>query len=486
MILSDTHASTVTNNRFAPLLLLGVMVVFFQATLAELMQRWIKWDESLSHGLIVNIVFIYLLFQSLPWQAQTRPTINKMVAVLLLALTSVIWFLFHLISITLLEQLSLLAMLYALFNASHGLRTTLSQRLLLLLPVFSLPVWDGMTDMLVQLSSIMVGNMIRLSGLPAMIAGNSITIPAGQIIIADGCSGIRYFQISLALAFIISLMNGYKEGRMLATLAVAAIIGLATNWIRIFIIVIVGYMTEMQSSLMHDHEYFGWALFATIMVPALYFAPVTKQSASPSNAPMSSERPMILFPLLALAIGPILSLAISLEPHPVELGRAFTDQALPSAPDQMPVRVTQPEGANTQNALAAATGRPVFAQVDHYERKTEKDKLVPYFARLFNNKYWVSTQDTDTRANGDTVFARMTHKHEGHSVLQLQWFQVGPYVTQSVIKAKLLQIPTLIGGKDGFTIYTVQTPCEESSCTEARKRVLDNLDKLLISPPRPQ
>jgi exosortase len=486
MILSDTHESTTTNNRFAPLLLLGVVVMLFQATLAGLMQRWMKWDESLSHGLIVNIVFVYLLFQSLPWQAQARPTINKLVAVILLALTSVIWFLFHLISITLLEQLSLLALLYALFNASHGLRTTLSQRLLLLLPVFSLPVWDGMTDSLVHLSSIMVGSMIRLSGLPAIIAGNSITIPAGQIIIADGCSGIRYFQISLALAFIISLMNGYKEGRMLATLAVAASIGLATNWIRIFIIVIVGYVTEMQSSLMHDHEYFGWALFAAIMLPALYFAPVTKPSASPSMTPASSARPMILLPVLALAIGPLLSLAVSLEPHPVAFVQVFTDKVQPSTSDQMPVRVTQPEGASTQNATIAATGQGVFAQVDHYERKTEKDKLVPYFARLFNNKHWVSTLETDTQGGTNTIFARITHKNEGHSVLQLQWFQVGSYVTQSVIKAKLLQIPTLIGGKDGFTIYTVQTPCEESSCSEAKKRVLENLDKLLISPPRLQ
>lgn len=482
MNLSDNRTTRMTGTRFIPLVLLGALIVFFHSTFAGLMARWTQWDENLSHGLIVNAVFIYLLVQSPTWHAITRTKLQKGAALILLSLLSIAWFLFHLISITLLEQLSVAGLLIALYIACYGLKTTFQHRLLLLLPLFSLPIWDGLTDTLVNLSSIMVGSMIRLIEMPAMIEGNSITIPSGTILIADGCSGIRYFQISLALAFIISLLNNYKEGRLLLSLAIAAMIGLAANWIRIFIIVVVGYETEMQSSLMHDHEYFGWALFAVIMLPALYFAPVNKVSSTPISEPESSERPLITYPLMALAIGPLLSLFVSLEPARQTFAPPFTAPTSPSAPTEMPVAVTAPVGGTTQNAMTSVAGGKIYAQVDRYERKSAKDKLVPYIARLFSNKRWLAEEVPTGKAR--VKMMRFTHKHDERVALQAQWFQVGTFTTESVLKAKLLQIPTLIGGNDGFTIYTVQTWCEESSCKQAQTRLLENMNTVLASPPR--
>ena len=47
--------------------------------------------------------------------------------------------------------------------------------------------------------------MVRVIAIPAVIDGNSIFVPDGEIVIADGCSGLRYFTISLAIAYLISL-----------------------------------------------------------------------------------------------------------------------------------------------------------------------------------------------------------------------------------------------------------------------------------------
>ena len=95
----------------------------------------------------------------------------------------------------------------------------------------------------------------------AIVILNSIFIPFGQIVIADGCSGLRYFEIALALAYIIALLNNYSERKLLPALIIAAALGLLANWIRIFILVLIGYESKMESSLMANHEYFGWFVF---------------------------------------------------------------------------------------------------------------------------------------------------------------------------------------------------------------------------------
>lgn len=482
MELSGNTTSRIVSTSLIPPALLGIFVLLFHTTFATLLQRWTKWDESLSHGLIVNAVFVYLLVGSLPWDTRQRSLPQKILALAFLGLSSLAWLTFQLISINLLEQLTLLALLFGLFAGCYGFRTAFSHRMLLLLPVFSLPVWDGMTDQLVNLSSIMVGVMIRVLDMPAIIEGNSIIIPAGHIIIADGCSGIRYFQIALALAFIIGVLNDYGEKRLFITLLIAGLIGLAANWIRIFIIVIVGYETEMQSSLMHDHEYFGWALFAAIMLPAIYFAPASKISNTGSKeAKPAPEFPMIALSLLALATGPALSQFVSLDPKPLSSATPLAATLLPVMASDMPVVLVIPEGAQSVNGLLETPEGKLFAEVDRYQRQSAKDKLVPYIVRLFSNKQWVANELHPADAPAHLALTRFSHKSGNIAVLQAQWFQVGNFTTDSASKAKLLQIPTLLSGNDGFAIFTVQTPCEDLGCDAASTHLLKNLGRVFAN-----
>lgn len=439
------------------------------------MERWTKWDEGLSHGLIVNGIFVWLLATSKAWDANERSTAHKIFALFALVLLSVAWFVFQLISINILEQLSLLVLLFTLYASCYGFNTAFSHRLLLLLPIFSIPIWDGMTDILVNLSSYVVGHLIKMIDLPAIIQGNSIFIPAGHIIIADGCSGIRYFQISLALAFIIALMNSYTEKRLIAILLIAATIGLITNWIRIFAIVIAGYLTEMKSSLMHDHEYFGWALFAVIILPGIYFAPTAKPVTQNGNATKAPGLPIIAWSLIALAAGPALSLVVTLEPKETTLSTLLNPSLTVSSTADMPVPLTLPPGAFTETGALNTPEGAVYAQADRYQRKQAKDKLVPYFARLYNNKEWVATPEPPSAGDKNITLTRFNSKAGGHTVLQAQWYQVGNFTTNSIPKAKLLQIPTLLSGADGFAIFTLQSPCEESNCSQAKTRLARHL-----------
>jgi exosortase len=465
---------------YIPLALLALFVVFFLPTVNGLFERWIKWDESLSHGLLVNGMFIYLLYKSTPWQNTQNSKLTSSLLLIALALTSVMWFFFRAAQIFILEQMLLLVLLAGFYACTYGLKTALNFRLLLLLPIFTIPAWDQLTTPLVNLSGWVVGNLVQMIAIPAVIDGNNIFIPFGQIVIADGCSGLRYLEIALALAFIIALLNNYSERQLIPALIIAATLGLFANWLRIFILVLIGYESKMQSSLMANHELFGWALFGIMCLPAIYFAPIVTQS--PKKRPENLIKPYLLLPVFALAIGPILNFFITSEPKVVELNRLVNANFDPIPESKMPLFITAPTESVKENYYTEANGAPLFIQVDQYQRKTANDKLVPYIARLYNAEEWLIDSSKEIKINSHA--ARITHFRKTGSntkILQLQWFDVGGYTANTIAMAKFLQIPALLMGHNNFKIITLQSHCSSVEC-ESETATLISQAPLVLKP----
>lgn len=451
-----------------PLILLACWVVGYWPTFVELNDRWVKWDQSMAHGWPVALLFIYLLVRTLPWQPRSPKGPIFWLALIGLVLGSLAWFVFYAVNVTILAQLILVPLLILLLMAVFGARQVFHHRLLLLFSIFAIPLWDYLNGPLLAMSSFVVGEMVRMAGMPAIIEGSSIFIPHGHILIADGCSGLRYFVVALAMGYLIAYLNRYNETRLGAVLLAAAALGLITNWIRIFVLIVIGYKTEMQSPLMSDHEYFGWVLFAIICLPAIYFAPVVKASAS-SEAATAKQSPAvlnILLSLLALAVGPLTAAAVDLSPTktPWQQPLANIGQAL-SQPN-MPLPMDLPAGAYTQAAVLREVG--VHIQVDQFQRATTSENLVPYFTRLFDGSNWRQIDESEEElADHAATVSIFRHKSTGRQVAQLQWFNTGGYISSSVPEAKLWQIPAVLQGQNHFQIVTLQAICLEPDCAEA-------------------
>ncbi len=465
---------------FLPIILLVLFIGLFHSTFAGLYSRWIRWDESLSHGLLVAGIFVYFLYRSLPWQTSLNSKLLNSLLLAALGCASCAWFVFQLSNIYIFEQLLLLVLFTLLLASTCGLKAVLSHRLLLFLPIFIIPVWDQLNEPLVNLSGFMVGKMVQAINMPAVIEGNSIFIPFGHIVIADGCSGLRYFEIALALAYIISLLNHYNEKQLLPTLVVAAVLGLFANWIRIFVLVIIGYQSKMQSSLMSDHEYFGWALFGAMCLPAIYFAPVIKVAAD-NKIPVSSQRPKVWLPVLIVAIGPLLSLVIDAQPKQEAIQPLIPPEHQAFANSKMPVTITAPEQAFVEKGLITAPEGSVFVEVHQYQRINKTDKLVPYIGRLYNNEEWLASNSDISLANHNAKLTRFRQKTSNREILQIQWLEVGSYKTPSLVIAKLLQIPALVNGANTFKIVTLQSQCSEDDCTQAQALMLEKLPRIFAN-----
>jgi exosortase A len=132
--------------------------------------------------------------------------------------------------------------------------------------IFIFPFWGVLVPLLQNISIAAVTYMMSFTGVPTYVEAEFVTIPAGVFEIADGCSGLRYMIVSLAIGSIFIFLNIRDTKRAALFLSLTILGALLTNWIRITALILIGEYSNMESSLMEDHNTFGWYLYVPFMI----------------------------------------------------------------------------------------------------------------------------------------------------------------------------------------------------------------------------
>jgi exosortase len=439
--------------------LLVVLVIFFHSTVLSLVGRWLKFDQSLSHGLPTAAIFIFLLWRITAKHGEHDSSVTHWLTSITLGLLSICWYLFESINIQLASAGLLLALFTFYIASSFSLATARQLLPLIAMFLFTIPMWGELTDSLVELSSLIVGKLVDLIGITVIIEGNNILIPSGIIQIAEGCSGLRYLTISLLLAYIVCLLNGYNLRQSTIAMAIATFLGLLTNWIRIVTLVIIGYQTNMQSPLMHDHETFGWILFAVIILPALYFAPFVQKHI---NFDISVPKFKPLIPTLFLVIGPVLLFLteknanytnhLTLDGFELQKKPAKNSNAAILA---LPETIAVSEGEISINNIdiALTLAKSIAPPADK--------KLVPYIGNLFDRGVWVTEEERKIEIHKESfTFLKLKSINSSRKSLLMFQFNVGNSASSSYRHAKLLQLQARLLGEDFFGLLLMQVSCK--------------------------
>jgi exosortase len=454
---------------------IAVVSLLYLSSLMILWHKWVLWDQDLAHAIPTIGVMLVLLGRS-SYAIKNLHTTNLLYGLLLVATasSSMGWYLFESLSISLPAYILLIATLCFFIGASLSPSTMLGTLPILGLLFFTIPIWSELTSMLVELSTLVVGKMVKLSHLTVLIDGSSLFIPSGTIHIADGCSGIRYLIISLLMGYILILINQYKLRTAIVTLLAAGALGLFANWLRIYLLVLIGYNTDMQSSLMHDHETFGWILFACLLIPAIYFAPINRH---PSKIISIPKKPRFLA-LIAVSIGPLL-LYINTNapvPHfPLQLSHldAFkittserVGTELNPGITRIGTRLISLEGLNIRVVLFAHT--PTRA----------REEIVPYIQGLTDRSNWSLEQSQSQRKFNLAIYKKVGSNTR---IVVATQYIVGKIETEQYIAAKFLQLVANAAGDKYFGLLTAQTNCA-SDCHDE----LNKLTRVLASISVPQ
>ncbi|RYG19943.1 MAG: hypothetical protein EOO07_05845, partial [Chitinophagaceae bacterium] len=419
-----------------------------------------------SHAIPTVLAFLFLIFRTeiLPYRKDPAAIRYGLIASLLLL--SLSWCLFVIANIAILANITILLCVPTAIAICYSLKTARFLLPLCGILLFTLPIFGQLNDILVLMSAFVVGSLVHLVGMTAFIDGQSIFLPSGHIYIADGCSGLRYLTISILLGYLLAILNNYSAKRAIFTFFVAILLGLMTNWLRIFLLVVIGDVTEMRSSLMHDHELFGWILFSCVMLPAIYFSPIMPKKILPVETE-AQIHPLI--PLLVLAAGPLL---IALMPAATQNTAQFTLKAL-GAPDQQfhtdtPIAIKTPAGISRELRQKNIDGVTLTIQLTQYKPTNAKEKIIPYFESLFNQEEWrvssVATSKQLEKLGFQTLILNQSNSY--NNVIFLYRFEVGQFNGNTYKQAKILQIPATFSNKRYSNFFSVVGKCEDETCSK--------------------
>ncbi|PPK52715.1 exosortase/archaeosortase family protein [Marinobacter persicus] len=457
------------------LLVTAVSVVLFFPTWARLFGQWLEFEQVLAHGLATGIIFLILLVIHPPHAPGKKPGLiqeHSLAGAVLLVLVTLAWALVELVRIDTLSYLLLPAGMLCVAWTLLGLNSALRFLPYVLLLSLSLPIWADFIPALVALASAVVSYWIQLFDMTALIEGNSITLPWGRLIIADGCSGIRYFAISILLAAVVSILNDYRWKGWMGLVTAAMVIGLIANWVRIFMLVVIGYQSRMQSPLLTDHEMLGWLVYGAFILPALYFAPARRRTVHvPETQPTTIFRKGFAALVIAFLVGP---LAINLAQFTATAAPAWkpgNSELKPVEPSQLPVTLRLPASLNQE---LWQDGDGVWVSLAQSVRSPATDhKLVPYLRPTIDGELWLKA---DTR-NNINIYQHLINRQK---VAVSQWYQVGSYRAYSYRDAKLLQIPATLKGESRFALVTLLAACSPLSCDDATAAINERLDTIRL------
>jgi exosortase A len=274
--------------------------------------------RTYQHGYLIAALALWLLFRSRgQLVAATSAPVPALLA--LAAAGSICWLVAYRAGLQAVHVLLWPVVLWAAMTGALGLRAGR----ILLAPVaflyFALPVWDALIPLLQQ-GTVLANRLLgTVFGVPMLIEDTLVHIPEGSFEIAGGCSGLNYFIVGIAIAGLLGEINGDSARRRLLLLAISGALAIASNWLRVFIIIYAGHVTDMTHYLVRvDHYNFGWVLYAFVL--GVFFLIVRRlpdsnpERAAPGNrsAAMSPRMPAALAALAGLALGWMVSVTADL------------------------------------------------------------------------------------------------------------------------------------------------------------------------------
>ena len=470
------------------LALTAVLVVFYWQTALSLHLRWTKFDQSYSHGYLLLGLSLYFAWLQRFRLARASLSFSPIYA-LPLGMASIGWCIAQLLSVQVLTQILLPVALISAIATAFGYAFARCLLVPVALLYVGIPIWeDFLNNPLRELTVGAVGNVLQAFSFPANVTGYKIEIPQGAFFVAGGCSGLSYFLTGLTISLSYAYLNLSSNIKRLGFVFFCLILSVVSNWVRVGSLVVIGYVTNMQSSLITvSHVMFGWYLFASGMVIMLLVGHQLSKTDQPNDFDEGTgpadqttiSKSGLALAFAGLAIGPALALAYSIIPARI-VDLHFAPPILQSDPATADWRPAYHGWA--ARAHGVLPGHPSDIDIDidllYYGSQSQNGKLIGAENQLADRNTWHEQDATNTNVDGMRVSEAILHNAVGARRIVWYWFDVGGAQTTSGMRTKILQLKRFLqrGRADGALVaLSVACPFDCSSERTVLEHSLETL-----------
>lgn len=491
------------------LVLVGVLLLYGD-TFWGMAQIWLR-SETFTHGLFVLPISLWLIWRAranlLPLQPSTAP-----VVLLGLLVVAAVWLLGELVSVNAVTQLSAVALLVLTVFLLLGWRVSLAMLFPLGFLFFAVPLGEFLMPQFMEWTADFTVLALRLTGIPVYREGLQFVIPSGHWSVVEACSGIRYLIASLVVGTLFAYLNYQSAWRRWVFVGVSILVPVVANWLRAYLIVLLGHVSGNKLAAGADHLVYGWAFFGVVMLlmfmigarwreddpPATVTPPLTVGEKTTTSGGTAFWG-VALAALLVMALPHLwlhqLNQAQNKALVALDLPTSFASGWTRSAASPVTFAPAFKNPSAQVSAAYAGDGDVVGVHVSYYRAQGAERKLVSSQNMVVTSedKYWArvdSGSETVTLVDGTNLPIKRTELRRlenlgvsaEQNLLVWQMYWVDGVLTASDFKAKLYGArQRLLGrGDDGAIVLLYATRGSQGQGSGVLERFLRQEGQALI------
>lgn len=469
--------------------LLGVGLIFWPST-QTLLQEWIDTPSSTyAQGPLVVVLAWWLAVRAIrrdavPIAAEARPQLSWLA---LLAL-SFLWLVALRAGVQVAHQSLLPVFVFFCVRAAMGRAAAMAALAPLGMLFFAIPLWHLFLPHLQAITVVMVGFLLRVADIPAHVEGDLVHIPNAVFHIEDGCAGLHYFIIGASIAALSGELRGDRLTSRLLLLLFAVSLAMIGNWLRIFIIVLAGYLTDMRHYLVTvDHGDFGWAVFAVtvgmfvLVVRMKWPEPQARQSQTAlltagGRTELRATGVALSLALCVSASGPVWNslspITAAARPN-LAMPVGVAGWSGPSSSCQTNWQPVHPDADWRDQREFSREGRAVCVYLASYLSQHQSKEITGYWTAMYAPESRVVSAAT-IAAGSRTVNEVRLESTGGADRLVWYAYVIGGSEVRGSLAAQLRYAFGSLFGAPASSVYAISATCEPD-CAAARKLLSDFL-----------
>jgi exosortase A len=407
------------------------------------------WDRSstFAHGYVVPLIVVWLVWRKRDELATMFPT-PSWPMLMPVALAGFAWLLGELAAVNVVSQLALTALLVLTVVSVLGTAVARKLAFPLAFLFFSVPVGEALLPYLMTWTADFTVGALRLTGVPVYREGQQLVIPTGVWSVVEACSGLRYLIASTMVGTLFAYVMYRSLGRRLMFVGISILVPIVANWLRAYMIVMIGHLSNNKLAVGVDHLIYGWLFFGVVIGCLFWIGARWREDYFPAPAsmlqPIAAKTPPTMIWSAAAA-----TLVLVTVWRIAYFGVQHTDLSTPPRLD-IPTAV----GEWTQTPLAITTWQPVFVNpaaelqktfvhgdrkvgliVSYYRNQNRDSKLVTSENQLINrdDHTWLSlgggAHEIDIDGKPVTLRTAQLRGPAGQELVVWQWYWVNGRLT---------------------------------------------------------
>jgi exosortase A len=465
-----------------PLLVLCTtwVIAWYAPTLKGMAEIWTR-NETFAHGYIVPLVTLWLVWRQRSDLAALAPRPAPW-ALAAVTAAGFAWLLGQLAAVNAISQLAFTSLLILTVVALLGKRIARKLAFPLAFLFFAVPMGEILLPYLMAWTADFTVAALRFSGIPVYREGQQLIIPSGVWSVVEACSGLRYLIASLMVGTLFAHLIYRSLKRRLIFVGLSIVVPIVANWLRAYMIVMLGHISGNKLAVGVDHLIYGWIFFA-VVIACLFglgarwreddLPEPTRRASLPLTIEMPSVRPALLWATAAAVLALTLTwklayLAIersdaSSPPQLVSVSSTAAWTTGQSGSDWRP-HFVKPASELQQTFVNG--GQRVSLVLEYYRNQTAESKAVGSDNKLVRSDdpawLYVKGGSRVVGLNGESTAIRTAElrQHNGQQLLVWHWYWINGRVTGSDYSANsYIALSRLMGRGDdsaAVVVYAVQ------------------------------